>query len=233
MSPRLLQFLGYDNKPQPDSEIGLSYIHGVEPAEKPLHRPLQNFEGYLAGRYHAVGQGRGARPSDHPGDPPRRRGDRDRSKEQPPAQAVVERACADYREPDTFIEFHPAFPERGVRLDFTFNWQKPTEIASRIQSIMPPDTAGAFPFGWDAVNVVVRAGRNRGTAQPDEAHQIHRGRHRTGARSLTAPLLRPSAVRRLARSPGYEETAARCPSRQHETAVGSGQRRSDGFRRLL
>jgi conjugal transfer pilus assembly protein TraD len=44
-----------------------------------------------------------------------------------------------------------------VRLDFTFNWQKPTEIASRIQSIMPPDTAGAFSaFGWDAVNVVVQ-----------------------------------------------------------------------------
>ena len=48
-------------------------------------------------------------------------------------------------------------PEAGVRLDFTFNWQKPTEIASRIQSIMPPDTAGAFSaFGWDAVNVVVQ-----------------------------------------------------------------------------
>ena len=44
-----------------------------------------------------------------------------------------------------------------MRLDFTFNWQKPTEIALRIQSIMPPDTAGAFSaFGWDAVNVVVQ-----------------------------------------------------------------------------
>jgi conjugal transfer pilus assembly protein TraD len=32
-----------------------------------------------------------------------------------------------------------------VRLDFTFNWQKPTEIASRIQSIMPPDTAAPSP----------------------------------------------------------------------------------------
>src|SRR5207302_9579250 len=66
-------------------------------------------------------------------------------------------ACEDTRDPDTFLEFHPAFPERGVRLDPTFNWQKPTELASRIQSIMPPDTAGAFSaFGWDAVNVVVQ-----------------------------------------------------------------------------
>ena len=70
---------------------------------------------------------------------------------------VVQRACDDYRERDTFMEFHPSFPETGVRLDFTFNWQKPTEIASRIQSVMPPDTAGAFTaFGWDAVNVVVQ-----------------------------------------------------------------------------
>jgi conjugal transfer pilus assembly protein TraD len=70
---------------------------------------------------------------------------------------VTQKACEDWREPSTFLEFHPAFPEVGVRLDFTFNWQKPTEIASRIQSIMPPDTAGAFSaFGWDAVNVVVQ-----------------------------------------------------------------------------
>ena len=34
-SPRLLQLLGYDSKPQPDAEIGLPYIHGVEPKEGP------------------------------------------------------------------------------------------------------------------------------------------------------------------------------------------------------
>ncbi len=70
---------------------------------------------------------------------------------------VVQRACEDYRDPDTFLEFHPAFPEKGVRLDFTFNWQKPTEIASRLQAIMPADKDGTFSaFGWDAVNVVVQ-----------------------------------------------------------------------------
>ena len=42
---------------------------------------------------------------------------------------VTQRACEDWRDADTFLEFHPAFPEAGVRLDFTFNWQKPTEIA--------------------------------------------------------------------------------------------------------
>src|SRR4051812_27127223 len=45
VSPRLLQALGYVVDPQPDAEIGLPYIHGVEPNEHPLYRPLQNFEG--------------------------------------------------------------------------------------------------------------------------------------------------------------------------------------------
>ena len=69
----------------------------------------------------------------------------------------VIRACQDCGRGEAFVEFHPAFPERGVRFDPMFNWQKPTELASRIQSVMPPDTAGSFSaFGWDAVNVVVQ-----------------------------------------------------------------------------
>ena len=45
LSPRLLGWLGYEVSPQSDAEIGLPYIHGVEPREVPLYRPLQNFEG--------------------------------------------------------------------------------------------------------------------------------------------------------------------------------------------
>ncbi|THF64957.1 conjugal transfer protein TraD [Pseudothauera nasutitermitis] len=158
VSPRLLRLLGHDGQPQPDAEIGLPYIHGVEPKEVPLHRPLQNFEGgtLLVG---TTQSGKGVALANLITQAVRRGDvviiiDPKNSRR---LKRVVERACADYREPDTFLEFHPAFPERGVRLDFTFNWQKPTEIASRIQSIMPPDTAGAFSaFGWDAVNVVVQ-----------------------------------------------------------------------------
>ncbi|TXT31894.1 MAG: hypothetical protein FD131_817 [Rhodocyclaceae bacterium] len=158
VSPRLLELLGYGSKPQPDAEIGLPYIHGVEPKEGPLHRPLQNFEGgtLLVG---TTQSGKGVALANLITQAIRRGDvviviDPKNSRR---LKRVVERACTDYREPDTFLEFHPAFPERGVRLDFTFNWQKPTEIASRIQSIMPPDTAGAFSaFGWDAVNVVVQ-----------------------------------------------------------------------------
>ncbi|MCU7370025.1 hypothetical protein PEC18_03860 [Paucibacter sp. O1-1] len=41
----LQRVLGQGHAAQPDAEIGLPYIHGVEPREHPLHRPLQNFEG--------------------------------------------------------------------------------------------------------------------------------------------------------------------------------------------
>ncbi|MDE2095296.1 MAG: conjugative transfer system coupling protein TraD, partial [Burkholderiales bacterium] len=158
VSPRLLGWFGHAVSPQPDAEIGLPYIHGVEPREVALRRPLQNFEGgtLLVG---TTQSGKGVALANLVTQAIRRGDvviviDPKNSRR---LTRVAEHACEDWREPDTFMEFHPAFPERGVRLDFTFNWQKPTEIASRIQSIMPPDTAGAFSaFGWDAVNVVVQ-----------------------------------------------------------------------------
>jgi len=158
LAPQVLRLLGFIHDPQPDSEIGLPYIHGVEPAERPLYRPLQNFEGgtLLVGTTQA---GKGVALATLLTQAIRRGDvvifiDPKNSRR---LKRVVQRACMDYRESDTYMEFHPAFPETGVRLDFTFNWQKPTEIASRIQSIMPADTAGAFTaFGWDAVNVVVQ-----------------------------------------------------------------------------
>ena len=157
-SPALLNWLGYKVTPQPDSEIGLPYIHGVEPRERPLYRPLQNFEGgtLLVGTTQA---GKGVALSNLVTQAIRR-GDVviviDPKNSRRLKRAAI-RACERYREADTFLEFPPAFPETGVRLDFAFNWQKPTELASRIQSILPPDTAGAFgAFSWDAVNVVVQ-----------------------------------------------------------------------------
>lgn len=158
VSPQLLKLLGYAVAPQPDHEIGLPYIHGVEPQEKPLYRPLQNLEGgtLLVGTTQA---GKGVALANLVAQAIRR-GDITiviDPKNSRRLKRVAQRCCELYREPGTFLEFHPAFPERGVRLDFTFNWQKPTEIPSRIQAILPPDTAGSFgAFSWDAVNVVVQ-----------------------------------------------------------------------------
>jgi conjugal transfer pilus assembly protein TraD len=157
-SPWLLRLMGYAVRPQPEDEMGLAYIHGVEPKEGPLYRPLVNFEGgtCIAGTTQA---GKGVALSILISQAIYRGDvviifDPKNSKR---LKRNVLRACEDTRAPDTFLDFHPAFPERGVRLDPMFNWQKPTELASRIQSIMPPDTSGSFSaFGWDAVNVVVQ-----------------------------------------------------------------------------
>jgi conjugal transfer pilus assembly protein TraD len=158
VSPKLYRLLGHKVTPQSDTEIGLPYIHGVEPHERALYRPLQNFEGgtLLVGTTQA---GKGVALSNLVTQAIRR-GDvviiiDPKNSRRFKRAAIL--ACDRYRDPGTFLEFHPAFPETGVRLDFTFNWQKPTELASRIQSILPPDTAGAFgAFSWDAVNVVVQ-----------------------------------------------------------------------------
>jgi conjugal transfer pilus assembly protein TraD len=158
VAPALVRLFGYELNHQPDDEIGMPYIHGVEPFEQPLYRPLQNLEGgtLVAGTTQA---GKGVMLSWLVTQAIKRGDvviilDPKNSKR---LRRIVERACESYRGEDTFLWFHPAFPEAGVRIDFTFNWQKPTEIASRIQAILPPDTAGAFSaFGWDAINVVVQ-----------------------------------------------------------------------------
>ena len=138
--------------------MGLPYIHGVEPREHPLHRPLLNFEGgtIIVG---TTQSGKGVTLSVLASQAVYRGDvviviDPKNSKR---LKGNVLRACQDAGRAEAFVEFHPAFPERGIRFDPMFNWQKPTELASRIQSVMPPDTTGSFSaFGWDAVNVVVQ-----------------------------------------------------------------------------
>lgn len=53
------------------------------------------------------------------------------------------------------VEFHPAFPETGVRLDPLGAWTRPTELATRIAAVMPPDSGAFGNFAWMAVNVAV------------------------------------------------------------------------------
>ena len=118
----MLRWLGDQRPPQPDDKIGLPYLHGVEPQEQALYRPLHNFEGgtLLVG---TTQSGKGVALATLITQAVRR-GDvviiLDPKNSQR-LKRVVEQACQDYREPGTFLTFHPAFPEEGVRLDFTFN----------------------------------------------------------------------------------------------------------------
>jgi conjugal transfer pilus assembly protein TraD len=157
--PRSLRgLLGQPPEPQPEDEMGLPYVHGVEPTEHALRVPRRHLDGNLlllgatrAGKtvmlrsliFQAVCRGDAVIIVDPKNDPDLKR--------------VILGACACAGRASHFYEFHPAFPERSARFDPMYNWSKATELASRIQAIMPPDTGGSFSaFGWQAVNVVVQ-----------------------------------------------------------------------------
>ena len=53
------------------------------------------------------------------------------------------------------LEFHPAFPDSGVRLDPLGAWSRPTEIATRIAAVLPADSGAFGSFAWMAVNTAV------------------------------------------------------------------------------
>lgn len=154
----LARALKVGSTPQPEHEIGLPYVHGMEWRESALYRPLQNFEGgvCIAG---TTQSGKGVMLSIliaqaiYRGDVVIVLDPKNSAR----LKNNVIRACRDAgREPP--LEYHPAFPDRGIRLDPLYNWQKPSELASRIQAVMPSDSDGAFAaFGWNAVNVVVQA----------------------------------------------------------------------------
>lgn len=67
------------------------------------------------------------------------------------------RACELLGQPDRFLFFHPAHPDQSVCIDPLRNWNRKTELASRIAALIPSET-GADPFtafGWKVLNDIV------------------------------------------------------------------------------
>ncbi|WP_019023020.1 conjugative transfer system coupling protein TraD [Thioalkalivibrio sp. ALE23] len=65
----------------------------------------------------------------------------------------MRRACERLGQPERFSMFHPAYPDRSVRFDPLKNWNRGTEIATRITDLMASD--GSDPFrdiAWNALN---------------------------------------------------------------------------------
>jgi len=64
--------------------------------------------------------------------------------------------CERAGRPHDFAYFHPAFPKQSIRIDPLKNWNRPTELASRIAALIPGDSAGDVftSFGWRAINLV-------------------------------------------------------------------------------
>lgn len=69
----------------------------------------------------------------------------------------AKRVCELMGRPDAFLFFHPAHPEESVCIDPLRNWNRRTELASRIAALIPSET-GADPFtafGWKVINDIV------------------------------------------------------------------------------
>lgn len=67
------------------------------------------------------------------------------------------RACEKIGKAHKFVCFHPAYPDVSVRLDPLRNWNRSTELASRIATLIPSETGGDpfTAFSWMALNNIV------------------------------------------------------------------------------
>lgn len=68
------------------------------------------------------------------------------------------RECIRAGREEAFMFFHPAFPAESFRLDPLKNWNRATEIASRIAALIPSETGDdAFKhFSWRAINIIAQ-----------------------------------------------------------------------------
>lgn len=68
-------------------------------------------------------------------------------------------SCEALGQTGRFVYFHPAFPNESVRLDPLRNFNRPTELASRVAALIPSATGKSDPFkefGWQALNAVIQ-----------------------------------------------------------------------------
>ena len=153
----LARALGQRGEGQAAAEIGLPYIHGVEPREAVLQRPLAHFEGgtLIVG---TTQSGKGVTLSVLVSQAVYRGEvviviDPKNSKR---LKSNLLSACQEAGRAEAFVEFHPAFPERGIRFDPLFSWQKPTELASRSPRSCRRTRPAASPPSDSTLNVVVQ-----------------------------------------------------------------------------
>lgn len=68
--------------------------------------------------------------------------------------ANAKKICELIGQPDRFKYFHPGHPDKSISIDPMRNWNRKTELASRIAALIPSET-GADPFtafGWKVLN---------------------------------------------------------------------------------
>ena len=85
----------------------------------------------------------------------------------PKGDKGLEQVCRDVTQrlgqASRFLKFHPAFPSQSFRFDALANWDRDTQIASRIRLLMGPATEDPFSaFVWMTVTDIARAMKRAG-----------------------------------------------------------------------
>lgn len=114
--------------------------------------------------------------------------------------------CAAMGHPERFVYFHPAHPEKSTPIDPMRNWNRRTELASRVAALIPSET-GADPFaafGWKVLNDIV----NGLVATGESPNLVHLKRYiEGGADNLLLNTLRHHFIDKVAdwesRSSGF------------------------------
>lgn len=182
----------------PDDAPGLPVIHGVGAAEAPIVRPISSLGGgtLLVGTTQA---GKGVVLSSLVTQAILR-GDAViviDPKSSKRLRNAVAGACRAAGRPAP-LEFHPAFPKRGVRLNPLGSYTRPTEIASRICAVLPEGDGAFTAFAWRAVHVMTEGLLFVGR-QPSLA--AYRSLLERGVESLLEAALRRDLTDRV---PGWE-----------------------------
>jgi conjugal transfer pilus assembly protein TraD len=145
-----------------EETVGKTWIHGIETRHQDIAIPIKNTEGHslvLA----STGWGKtrffdviSTEIIHRPGneclvvlDP---KGDKE-------LKEAIEKECIRAGRGDDFLYFHPAHPKSSIRIDPLANWNRATEIASRIASLDQSEDRGGdnfAKFGWRVLQLIAQ-----------------------------------------------------------------------------
>lgn len=149
----ILRLLG--SKRVPANERGLQWIHGLEEKEKDILAPFDSLKGHCAVlattgaiktrlvaliMYQLAARGDTVILLDPKGDPELR---------------AICKACAEsIGQPERFLMLHPAFASQSVRMDLLKNWDRVSQVASRVSLVLSSEDSTFTDFCWNAVHSI-------------------------------------------------------------------------------
>lgn len=143
-------------KRDPLTERGFQWVHGLEPKEQDIIAPFEALKGHCAvvattGAiktrlvslivFQLVARGDTVIVIDPKGDPDLRE---------------ICRACANaVGQPERFLMLHPAFASQSTRMDLLKNWDRVSQVASRVSLVLSAQEDSTFKeFCWNAVHSI-------------------------------------------------------------------------------